>query len=80
MKNEKAEGELVFDIGTGTFWITKDDVALEQIQFGDEFDVLADDGWVKSGIEITDDGSGNLLFKLKNTNYSGILDGIKARK
>ncbi len=79
-ENEKTEGELVFDIGTGTFWITKDDLAVDQIQFGDEFEVWTKDGWIKTGIEISDDGNGNLLFKLKNTDLQGILDGTRVRR
>lgn len=79
MERDEDEGELVFDIGTGTFWITRGDVATDQIQFGDEFEVRTDGGWARTKIEITDDGAGNLLFKLRGTPYEGILDGIPAR-
>ena len=77
---EKTTGELVFDIGTGTFWITADGVAKDQLQFGDTFEVNVDGAWVETGIEISSDAAGNLVFKLKNTNYAGILDGLEVRR
>ncbi len=77
---EKITGTLVFDISTGTFWIVEEEVAKEQIQFGDSFEVKVGNDWVKTGIEISSDDSGDLVFKLKNTDYSGILDGLEVRK
>ena len=77
---EKITGNLVFDINTGTFWITDKDIPKEQIQFNDSFEVKVGNEWVKTGIEISSDDSGDLVFKLKNTDYSGILDGLEVRK
>ena len=77
---EKVTGNLVFDINTGTFWIVEADVPKEQIQFGDSFEVKVGNDWVKTGIEICSDASGELAFQLKNTDYSGILDGLEVRK
>lgn len=77
---EKISGNLVFDINTGTFWIIEADVPKEQIQFGDSFEVKVGNDWVKTGIEITSGASGELTFKLKNTDFSGILDGLEVRK
>jgi len=89
----KFEGQLTFDINSGKFWITKmadynnneeieeAGIPLTSLEFGDEFEVKDKDGnWVKSGLEITNDEKGNLLFKLKNTNYQGMLDGIEVRQ
>lgn len=77
---EKISGNLGFDIITGTFWIVEVAVPKEQIQFGDSFEVKVGNDWVKTGIEITSDASGELTFKLKNTDFSGILDGLEVRK
>ncbi len=81
MEKEKIEGSLVFDMNSGKFWITDpdDSAPLTSLEFGDTFEVKVGDKWIETGIEITSDERGNLLFKLKNTNYSGILDGIEAR-
>ena len=82
MEKAKIEGELTFDINSGKFWVTNpDDTSpLASLEFGDSFEVKNDDGeWIQSGLEITNDSDGNLLFKLKNTTYSGILDGVEVR-
>lgn len=81
MENEKITGQLTFDINSGKFWITDEEQApLVSLDFGDTFEVKVDDNWIETGLEIINDNEGNLLFKLKNTNYSGFLDGIEARK
>ena len=80
MAEYKFEGVLTFDINSGSFWITNDGVPVTQLAFGDSFEVKNQEGkWVSSGIEISSDAEGNLLFKLKNTNFEVILDGIEAR-
>ncbi|MBQ3669878.1 MAG: DUF5348 domain-containing protein [Treponema sp.] len=81
MAHEKIEGALTFDINSGKFWVTdpEDTSPRTSIEFGDTFEVKIEDKWVETGIEITSDESGNLLFKLKNTNYAGILDGLEVR-
>ena len=78
----KFEGLLTFDINSGKFWITDQETQapVTSLEFGDTFEVKTDDGWIKTGIEITSGDDGNLLFKLKNTNYAGILDGIEVRQ
>ena len=74
------EGELTFDINSGSFWITKEEAPVTQLKFGDEFEVKDENGsWVKTAIEISSDSKGDLIFKLKNTNYEGILDGVEVR-
>ena len=80
MADYKFEGVLTFDINSGSFWITKDGLPLTQLAFGDPFEVKNQAGeWISSGIEISSDAEGNLLFKLKDTNFEGILDGIEVR-
>ena len=90
MEKEKITGQLTFDINSGKFWITEigseDDedgemgAPLTSLEFGDEFEIKdQNNNWIKTGLEITNDDRGNLLFKLKGTNYQGILDGIEAR-
>lgn len=78
----KFEGVLTFDINSGKFWITdpEDQSPITSLEFGDTFEVKTGDGWIKSGIEITSTDDNQLLFKLKNTDYSGILDGIEVRQ
>ncbi len=78
----KFTGQLTFDINSGKFWITdpEDGSPVTSLEFGDTFEVNAEGKWIESGLEITNDESGNLLFKLKNTNYTGILDGIEVRQ
>lgn len=79
--SEKTEGKLAFDIAGGRFWIVVDGMETIQLGFGDTFEVKDGDGnWVETGIEITSDADNNLLFKLKNTNYAGILDDLEVRK
>lgn len=78
----KFEGVLTFDINSGKFWITdpENHAPITSLEFGDIFEVKTGGGWIKSGIEITSTNDGQLLFKLKNTDYSGILDGIEVRQ
>lgn len=78
--NYKFSGELTFDINSGSFWITQEDAPVTQLNFGDSFEVKdAEGNWVKTAIEISSDSKGDLIFKLKNTNYEGILDGLEVR-
>lgn len=81
MEKEKIGGALTFDIASGTFWITdpQGGSPRTQLEFGDTFEVNVDGEWVETGLEITGDGGGNLLFKLKGTDYAGILDGLEVR-
>lgn len=78
----KFEGLLTFDINSGKFWITnpEDQSPVTSLEFGDTFEVKVGDEWIKTGIEITSTDDNQLLFKLKNTNYAGILDGIEVRQ
>lgn len=78
----KFEGLLTFDINSGKFWITnpEDQSPVTSLEFGDTFEVKVGDEWIKTGIEITSTEDNQLLFKLKNTNYAGILDGIEVRQ
>lgn len=76
---EKIEGLLTFDINSGSFWITKEGAPLTQINFSDTFEVKVGEQWVETGIEITNDEEGALIFKLKNTSYAGILDELEVR-
>lgn len=74
------EGLLKFSETTGSFYIGNEDTnTVEELGFGDEFEVCIDGNWIKTGLEISSDDTG-LIFKLKNTNYSGLLDDIPARK
>lgn len=78
----KFEGLLTFDINSQKFWITnpEDQSPVTSLEFGDTFEVKVGDEWIKTGIEITSTEDNQLLFKLKNTNYAGILDGIEVRQ
>ncbi len=77
---EKFEGQLIFDVQSGLFWIAKSPANGIQLKFGDTFEVKTEDGWIETSLEITSDDSGNLVFKLKNTSYQGDLEGLEARK
>jgi len=78
-QNDFTEGELAFDETTGKFWIVKEEMGLKSIDFGDSFEVKVDDNWVRTSIEIANNEDGDLIFKLKNTPYQGIVDGVEAR-
>lgn len=74
------EGLLKFSEVTGSFYIgNEDDDSVEQLDFGDEFEVFLNNKWIKTGLRIDSDENG-LVFRLKNTDYQGILDDIPARK
>lgn len=79
MAYEKSIGELTFDVGSGQFYLMKDDKSYFQVGFGATFEVDVDGTWVESGLEIATGDEGDLVFKLKNTDYKGYLDGIKIR-
>ena len=78
----KFQGQLTFDINSGKFWITdpEDPSPITSLEFDDTFEVKVEDQWVQTGLQITNDDYGNLIFKLKNTNYAGHLDGIEVRQ
>lgn len=77
----KFEGKLTFDINSGKFWITGEEgEPVTSLEFDDTFEVKVEDEWVPTAIQIDSDLWGNLVFKLKNTNYSGHLDGIEVRQ
>lgn len=81
MKNEKTEGRLTFDVNSGKFWITTEDhEPLTSLEFGDDFEVKVDGNWIETKLQITNDLYGNLVFKLANTPYSGVLDDLEVRK
>ncbi|MBQ0052506.1 MAG: DUF5348 domain-containing protein [Treponema sp.] len=74
-------GQLTFDINSGKFWITDEEHApLTSLEFGDEFEVKIGEEWQKTAFEITSGPDGDLQFKLKGTNLSGMLDGAEVRK
>ncbi len=74
------EGLLKFSEVTGSFYIgNEDDDSAEQLDFGDEFEVFLNNKWIKTGLRIDSDENG-LVFRLKNTDYQGVLDDIPARK
>ncbi len=77
----KKEGLLTFDVNSGKFWITSEleHVPLASLEFGDKFEVKVDDEWVPTELQIVNDNEGNLVFKLKNTEYAGILDDLEVR-
>ena len=77
---EKFEGQLVFDVQSGMFWIAKSPTNGIQLKFGDSFEVSTENGWQETSLEIANDENGNLVFKLKNTPYQGELEGLEARK
>ncbi len=81
MADEKiVEGLLKFSEVTGSFYIgNEDDDSAEQLEFGDEFEVYLNNEWIKTGLRIDSDENG-LVFRLKNTDYQGMLDDIPARK
>lgn len=78
----KFQGQLTFDINSGKFWITdpEDTSPITSLEFSDTFEVKVEDEWVETSIQISNDDNGNLVFKLKNTNYSGFLDGLEVRQ
>ncbi|MCR5763215.1 MAG: DUF5348 domain-containing protein [Treponema sp.] len=78
--NGYLEGLLKFSEITGSFYIgIEDSDSAEPIDFGDEFEVHLNGEWIKTGLRIDSDENG-LVFRLKNTDYQGILDDIPARK
>lgn len=81
MENKKFEGNLIFDVNSGKFWITERDTTypLTSLEFGDTFEVKLDDKWVQTSLEIINDDAGNLVFRLKGTNCYGVLDGLEVR-
>jgi len=79
MAYEKSVGELTFDAGSGQFYLMMEDKSYFQVGFGATFEVDVDGTWVESGLEIATGDEGDLVFKLKNTEYKGFLDGIKIR-
>ena len=80
MENKKIQGRLTFDVTQGKFWVTGDDGApLTSIDFGDTFEVLENDEWKETSIQITNGDNGDLVFQLKGTSYYGILDDIEVR-
>lgn len=78
---EKIEGRLTFDVNSGHFWITTEDhEPLTSLDFGDTFEVKVNDDWVPTRLQITNGLYGELVFKLENTPYSGVLDDLEVRK
>ncbi len=81
---DKIEGLLMFDIGTGKFWIVdrdNQDSGLTMLEFGDCFEVKVDDNWISTSLKIeNDEVTGELVFALANTNLKADLNGIEVRK
>ena len=78
---EKKEGILMFDIGTGKFWIVdEDNEPITVLEFSDKFEVLFEEKWIETKLLIDSDDNGDLVFKLEGTNLYGVLNGVPARK
>lgn len=79
---EKKEGTLKFSETEGQFYITDEETqaVLAPIEFSDTFEVLENDKWVSTNLAIGSNPDGEMIFTLKNTQYSGNLDGIPVRK
>lgn len=74
-------GELTFNESIGKFCIvdyTKEQY-LETLDFGAKFQVLENNQWIDSELAISSNEKGEMIFVLKNTSYSGMLDGIQVR-
>lgn len=75
------QGFLVFDARDGKFGISESVERFPHtlLEFGQEFEVKDGEKWVKTGLEIVTDNKGNLLFKLKNTDFQGELNGLEVK-
>jgi len=78
---EKKEGTLKFSETEGKFYITNEDTqqVISGLEFGDNFEVLVDGQWVPTALEIGSGKDGDLVFKLRNTNYAGFIEGVTVR-
>ena len=72
-------GDLLFSEESGKFWIANEENQMTELEFGDEFEVKVGETWVKTALEIGSNEQGELIFKLKNTPYSGAINGVSAR-
>lgn len=74
-------GTLEFDESTGKFVIAneKSNSILKNLEFGDEFEVLVEEEWVKTSLVIGSNDKGEMIFNLKNTPYKEFITGIEAR-
>lgn len=79
---EKMHGFLVFDERDGKFGFSSSPELYPHtlIEFGQEFEVSTDGGWVRTNLEIANNEKGELIFKLKNTDYSGDINGLEIRE
>lgn len=78
--DEKITGQLDFFEDAGRFGIVDDDLNVIPLDFGEAFEVLSGDKWIETGLEITSSDKGDLVFKLKNTDFAGTLTGLTVRK
>ena len=76
------EGTIKFSENEGKFCIVdeENEKFIDFIEFGDEFEVKVNDGWVKTKLEIISNEAEELIFNLKGTPYNGNLDGVEIRK
>ncbi len=77
----KYQGTLKFNEYDGKFSIVNEEEErfISNIEFNTAFEVMYNGNWVQTQIEIGNNENGELIFKLKGTEYSGNLDGIQVR-
>ena len=78
---EKITVELQFNEQEGKFCIVNHDSEqyIKTLDFGAEFEVFENDNWIKTCLSISTNEKNEMIFVLKNTSYSGMLDGVKVR-
>ncbi len=75
------EGTLEFDESMGKFCIANEaeNSIICHLEFGDRFEVMENDVWVETCLEISQNDMGEMIFKLKGTSYSEFVTGIPSR-
>ena len=75
------EGTLEFDEIEGKFCIANEEEnsILRHLDFGDKFEVKVDEKWVETCLVIGQNEHGDMIFNLKDTPYSELLNGLPAR-
>ncbi len=74
-------GTLEFDESAGKFVIANEESnsILKNLEFGDSFEVLVENEWVKTSLAIGTNDKGEMIFLLKDTPYKEFITGIEAR-
>lgn len=77
----KYQGTLKFNEYDGKFSIVNEEEEkfFCNVEFNSEFEVLVDGNWVPTALEIGNNDMGELVFKLRGTKFSGVLDGLDVR-